>query len=145
MIILDTNVLSALMQSAPEPRAVAWLDQQAPADVWLCAVTVLEARYGLAALPAGERKAKLLARFDTLLHEVLLDRVVPFDDAAARHAAQLAANRKQRGTVVDMRDTFIAGIATARRAAIATRNTRHFADLTVPVINPFLGPAGQNP
>ena len=28
MIVLDTNVLSALMQQAPEPRVVAWLDAQ---------------------------------------------------------------------------------------------------------------------
>ena len=35
------------------------------------------------------------------------------------------------------RDTLIAGIAVARRATIATRNTRHFADLDVPVIDPW--------
>jgi len=31
----------------------------------------------------------------------------------------------------------IAGIALARRAAIATRNVRHFADLGVSVIDPW--------
>jgi len=28
MILLDTNVLSALMQPVPEPLVVAWLDRQ---------------------------------------------------------------------------------------------------------------------
>ena len=39
------------------------------------------------------------------------------------------------------RDTFIAGIAIARRAQLATRNTRHFADLSLAVIDPW-GAAG---
>jgi len=38
-----------------------------------------------------------------------------------------------------MRDTQIAGIALSRRASIATRNTRHFADLDVPVLDPWAG------
>ena len=36
-----------------------------------------------------------------------------------------------------MRDTQIAGIVEARRATLATRNTRHFDDLSTPVINPW--------
>lgn len=35
-----------------------------------------------------------------------------------------------------MRDTFIAGVALARRAVLATRNTRHFDDLRVTVVDP---------
>jgi len=31
----------------------------------------------------------------------------------------------------------IAGIALATRAALATRNTAHFADLSITVINPW--------
>jgi predicted nucleic acid-binding protein len=33
----------------------------------------------------------------------------------------------------------IAGIAIARGATIATRNMRDFADLDIPVINPWVG------
>lgn len=60
-----------------------------------------------------------------------------FDVNAAVQAATLAATRKTHGRPVDMRDTFIAGIALARRATVATRNVRHFDDLTVPVVNPW--------
>lgn len=38
---------------------------------------------------------------------------------------------------VDLRDTVIACIAQGRRATIATRNTRHFEGLEVPVGNPW--------
>jgi predicted nucleic acid-binding protein len=36
-----------------------------------------------------------------------------------------------------MRDTFIAGIAVAHGATLATRNTKHFEDLPMPVVNPW--------
>jgi len=137
MIILDTNVLSALMQQQPDPQVVAWLDDQPADTIWLNSITVFEARYGLALLPAGRRKDLLEQRFEELLQDDLQNRVLLFDLNAAAHAAQLAADRKMRGRPVDMRDTFIAGIALARRAALATRNVRHFDDLSVPVVNPW--------
>jgi len=40
-------------------------------------------------------------------------------------------------TSIHQCDTQIAGIALARRATLATRNVRHFADLKVPVVNPW--------
>jgi len=142
MIILDTNVLSALMQQLPDPQVVAWLDQQAAESVWLTSITVFEARYGLALLSAGQRKTLLQQRLEELLKDDLQNRVLQFDTHAATQAADLAASRKARGhpvDPVDMRDTFIAGIALARRATLATRNTRHFEDISVPVVNPWLG------
>lgn len=138
MIILDTNVLSALMQKQPDPQVVGWLDEQPAESIWLSSVTVFEARYGLALLAAGRRKDILEQQFEALLQEDLQNRVLFFDGQAAEYSAQLAADRKQRGRPVDMRDTFIAGIAVARRATIATRNVRHFDDVSVPVVNPWL-------
>jgi predicted nucleic acid-binding protein len=137
MIVLDTNVLSALMQNVPDAQAVAWLDGQQAESVWITSVTLFEARYGLALLAPGRRKSQLQERFDQLVQEDLESRVLTFDADAAGHAAQLVADRKARGRPVDMRDTFLAGIALARRATLATRNTRHFEDLSVPVVNPW--------
>ena len=137
MIILDTNVLSALMQQQPDPQVVSWLDDQPAESIWINSVTLFEARYGLALLVPGRRKKTMQERFERLLQEDLENRVAVFDSNAAMQSAQLAAERKARGRPVDIRDTFIAGIALARRATIATRNTRHFDDLSVPVVNPW--------
>lgn len=46
MIVLDTNVLSALMRRTPDPNVVAWLDAQPRTSVWITAITVLEVRFG---------------------------------------------------------------------------------------------------
>ena len=137
MIILDTNVLSALMRSAPDLEVVAWLDRQAPDSLWITSITVFEARFGLALLASGRRRRALERAFALLVEEDLDNRVLDFDVAAATAAAGLAAARQQAGRPAGMRDTQIAGIAVARRATLATRNVRHFADLAVPVIDPW--------
>jgi hypothetical protein len=137
VIILDTNVLSALMRKAPEPPVVAWLDRQPAESVWITSITMFEARLGLALLPKGRRRQALETAFARLLEEDLQNRVLDFDSAAAMEAASLAAERQKTGRPVDVRDTQIAGIALARRATLATRNVRHFADLKVPVVDPW--------
>jgi len=137
VIILDTNVLSALMRTTPEVAVVSWLDRQPTESVWITSITLFESRLGLAVLPKGRRQQTLEAAFARLLEEELENRVLDFDSAAAIEAASLAAERQKAGRQVDIRDTQIAGIALARRATLATRNTRHFRDLKVPVIDPW--------
>ncbi|MBI1991338.1 MAG: type II toxin-antitoxin system VapC family toxin [Betaproteobacteria bacterium] len=137
MIVLDTNVLSALMRQVPEAQVVEWLDRQPAESVWITSITLFEARLGLALLPKGRRQQTLEAAFARLLEEDLENRVLDFDSTAATEAASLAAARQKAGRPVDMRDTQIAGIALARRATLATRNVRHFRDLNVPVVDPW--------
>lgn len=137
MIILDTNVLSELMKAVPEPKVIAWLDRQPGESVWITSVTLFEVRMGLALLESGRRRAALEAGLELLLKEDFEGRVLPFDEAAATQAASLAAQRRRDGRAVDFRDTQIAGIALARRATLATRDTRHFADLKSPLVNPW--------
>jgi len=137
VIVLDTNVLSALMRTKPEPVVVEWLDRQPADSVWLTSITVFEARFGLALLPKGRRRTGLERAFDRVLTEDLSSRVLTLDEMAAATAAQLAADRQRAGRIVDLRDTLVAGIAQARRATIATRNTRHFDGLDVPIVDPW--------
>ncbi len=137
MIILDTNVLGALMRTVPDAPVVAWLDRQPAESVWITSITLFEARFGLALLPSGRRRQILEAAFARLLQDDLENRVLDFDSAAATKAASLAAARQKSGRPVDMRDTQIAGIALARRAMLATRNVRHFSDLKISIVDPW--------
>jgi predicted nucleic acid-binding protein len=137
VIILDTNVLSELMQQAPNQQVLGWLDRQPPESVWITSITLLEGRTGLAFLPPGRRRKLLESRFEQLVEKELDARVLPFDADAATQAAALAGARKRVGRIRDIRDTQIAGIVLARRANLATRNVKHFEDLVARVINPW--------
>ncbi len=137
MIVLDTNVLSALMREVPDRPVVEWLDRQAAESIWITSIIVFEARLGLALLPKGKRRQTLESAFNSLMAEDLEGRVLDFDHSAAEAAAQLAAERQRNGQTIDIRDMQIAGIVIARRAELATRNVRHFSDVGIDVINPW--------
>jgi predicted nucleic acid-binding protein len=138
MIVLDTNVLSALMRRSANSNVVAWLDRQPRTSVWTTSITVLEIDFGLQILPTGKRRTLLMAAFESLLSDQIGGRVASFDSAAAQQAGELIASRHKKGRPVELRDTMIAGIVLSRRATLATRNTPHFDDLSVTVINPWL-------
>jgi toxin FitB len=137
MIILDTNVVSALMRDRPEPAVRNWLDRQPPPSVWTTSVTVMEIRFGLTIMSLGRQRSRFERDFEQVIRDDLEDRIVPFDTVAAEETAALMAQRRQSGRTGELRDTMIAGIAIARHATLATRNTRHFADLPVPVVDPW--------
>jgi predicted nucleic acid-binding protein len=139
VIVLDTNVLSALMQREVDPAIVAWLDLQPAESVWTTAVTVFEIRFGLELLPPGRRKRQLEDAFSRALDEDFQGRILAFDAEAAEEAASRAAERRAVGKTVDFRDIEIAGIVSARRAALATRNVRHFIDLGIELVDPWAG------
>ena len=136
MIILDTNVLSALMRQTPDQSVVAWLDQQPRTSVWTTSVTVFEILFGLQIPEAGRRRSRLTAAFEETLAR-LGQRVVTFDVPAAGQASDLMAARHRKGRPGDLRDTMIAGIVLAQHATLATRNTAHFEDAAIPLVNPW--------
>ena len=137
MILLDTNVLSALMQERPDRVVVEWLDQRPAESVWLPALTVFEVRFGLELLAPGSRRRRLEQAFAQALEDDFQGRVVPFDRAAAEAAGRIAAQRRRVGRPVEVRDVQLAGIAEARKASLATRNLRHFEGLGLELLNPW--------
>lgn len=74
---------------------------------------------------------------EQLIGEKFGTRIAPFDTAAAEQAARLMAIRQRAGRPGELRDTMIAGVVLANHATLATRNMRHFADLSVLVVNPW--------
>lgn len=138
MIILDTNVISALMRHDPDGVVVGWLDDQPAQSIWITTVSVFEVHFGLELLPRGHRRRRQLEdAFARALDDEFEGRILPFEPSAARAAAARAAQRRQQGRPIEIRDALIAGIVSARRAALAARNTGHFADLGIRLIDPW--------
>lgn len=137
MILLDTNVLSALMRREADPHIVTWLDSQPPEWIWTTAITVFEIRFGLEILTSGRRRRSLEDAFSKALEEEFEGRVLSFDWRAAQAAAVFAAAQRRAGRPVEIRDVQIAGIAAARNATLATRNMRHFEGIGIDLIDPW--------
>ncbi|HVI09939.1 MAG TPA: type II toxin-antitoxin system VapC family toxin [Candidatus Binatia bacterium] len=136
MIILDSNVVSEVMNPAPDGRVIAWLDSQPRHSIWTTSITVFEVRFGLHTMPAGKRRDAYTEGFENLLDRID-HRIAPFDPDAAQHASTLRATRKTLGRPREDRDTMIAGIVLSRHATLATRNIRDFADISAAVVDPW--------
>jgi toxin FitB len=136
MIILDSNVLSALMRDAPDEMVASWLDRQPRTSIWTSSITILEIQTGLQIMPIGKRRISLSEDFERLLDRID-HRIAAFDEQAARLAAELAGLRQKKGRVGELRDTMIAGIVLANHASLATPNVTHFADIAATVIDPW--------
>lgn len=137
MIILDTNALSELARPVPEPRVRAWYRGQDADNLFVTAVTVAEIGYGVARLPPGRRKSELELRLDVLVHRLFVDRVLPFDQAAAERYGGLVASRERSGRPIDTADAQIAAICLHHGASLATRNVRDFDELGLDVVDPW--------
>lgn len=137
MILLDTNVLSETMRPDPERAVLSWLDDQDATSLYVTAVTEAEIRYGLAILPPGRRREELSAAAEQALGLYLLGRILPFDSAATRAYAEIAAARRATGRPISQADGQIAAIARAKGAALATRNTGDFEGCGLALIDPW--------
>ena len=78
MIILDTNVVSALMRPSPDANVVNWVTGQTALNLYLSTVSEAELRFGVEILPTGARRTKLLDEVDGMLREDFAGRVPPF-------------------------------------------------------------------
>lgn len=138
MIVLDTNVLSEMLRHRPEPRVVAWLERLTQ-SVAITAVTSAELLSGIAVLPDGRRRDQLLAHTELLLEEYdSVELILPVDNDAAYHYADVIARRRRGGRLITMADAQIAAVCRTHGAALATRNIRDFEECGLPgLIDPW--------
>jgi len=136
MIILDTNVISALMKPAEHEAVVVWFDSLAETRLWTTAITVMEVRYGLLRMQNGKRRKQMESTFDNVLSANLQD-VLPFDLRSAEVTATILAQAHANGRNLKIPDCQIAGIAITRNATLATRNIRDFEGLGLKLVNPW--------
>lgn len=137
MILLDTNVVSELMRSSPEPAVEAWIAGHPVEDLFFSAVGEAKLRYGVAVMPTGRRRDRLASEIEGMLREDFEGRVLPFDSDAALAYAEVASARRASGRPAPLADCQIAAIARSRGMSVATRNVRDFTDMGVDVIDPW--------
>lgn len=137
MIVLDTNVVSELMRRKPDPHVVGWVDQQDANTTFVTATTVAELFYGVARLPDGKRKRELTGRAEATVTEDFKQRILPFDDVAARHCADIVVHRERAGRPISTAAAEIASICRSHGAGLATRNVIDFNDTGITVTNPW--------
>lgn len=139
MILLDTNVLSELMKSAPDEIVTRWMAAQPAASLYTTSITQAEILHGVMLLPAGKRRAAIEAAATAMFEEDFAGRILAFGSDAALPYARIAAERRRSGRPISQLDAQIAAIARATGAPLATRNVADFAGCGVKVVDPWQG------
>ena len=137
MIVLDTNVVSELMLPRPNVGVVEWVAAQTASGLYLSTISEAELRYGIAILPAGRRRERLLGEIEGMLREDFAGRILPFDSNAAQAYAAIGAARRSAGHPISHADCQIAAIARSMEASVATRDVDDFEGCGIDVINPW--------
>jgi toxin FitB len=136
VIVLDTNVVSELMKPEPSPAVVEWMSDQIPDLLFTTAITVAEILYGVDLLPKGKRRDQLFHEAEATFATDFADRVLLFDERAARMFGTIAVARRVQGRPIGVLDAQIAAIVRVHGATLATRNTNDFEGCGVRLINP---------
>jgi predicted nucleic acid-binding protein len=137
MIVLDTNVLSELIQPDPEPLVVHWVRDQWMRELGTTTINIAEVKYGFARLPGGRRRDELERKFTALITRGLGSRIFDFDQPAADIYGDVRVARQRMGRHLEGFDGLIAAIALSRGFTVATRNVADFDGCGLRLINPW--------
>ena len=137
MIILDTNVVSEFMTSPPDGAVLNWLNAQETTSLYLSTITIAEIGFGLNAMPPGKRRRLLQERFEQFVATAFDQRILSFDQDAARIYGEILGHRREIGRPMSNFDGQIAAIARSRDFGLATRNVKDFEECQILLVNPF--------
>lgn len=77
---MDTNVVSELRKTKPNPKVKAWSDAQSPQELYLSAITLAEIRYGIELQQDAGLREELNHWLDRKLRPWFAGRILAIDE-----------------------------------------------------------------
>lgn len=133
MLILDTNVLSALRRPERSSAVAEWLTRQDETKLYLSVITLGEIVRGIAMQERTDPPfARDLRAWLTRTVTLFSDRLLSFGAAEAQIWGRLSAQIGHSGA-----DLLIAATALSHDATVVTRNVADFVPTGCRIDNPF--------
>lgn len=118
MVLLDTSFLVDVLRGVKNmERIMDRLDREE--DVYITAISIMELNYGALKSADEEEQARLLsflASFDLL----------EFNVDSSIEASKIKYDLESSGSMIEIEDIMIAGIAKSNKQKLVTRNVKHF-------------------
>lgn len=140
MYLLDTNVLSELTATRPDPGALQWVLDQDQAQLFVSVISLGELRFGVERLPVGSKRVKLQRTLDDWIIE-FKKRVLDFDLNVAWTWGKLLRDAEVRRVTMPRVDAMLAATAEVHGLTLVTRNVRDFKGWGGSVFNPWPQPS----
>ena len=135
--LLDTCVISEALNKQPNPKALEFVDNLDPEEVYLSAITIGELYKGIARLPASRRKNELQAWFEDELLVRYEGKILSLDADVLMTWGGLVAKLEADGCVMPAMDSLIAAIVLTHDMTLVTRNVSDFKNSGVKIANPW--------
>ena len=133
--LLDTCTISESTYPQPHAGVLDWLRRHHH-DCAIAAASFAEIHYGIACLPHGAKRNRLQA-WALELAQQFEGRILASDDAVWRQFGDLKASLRAMDRMQDALDMVIAATALHHGLPLVTRNTRHFQDTGLRLVNPW--------
>ena len=137
--LLDTCVISELINKQPRQRVVDWIDRVDSDYLYLSIITVGKIRKGIEKLADLRRKIDLLA---WLQHNLLIrfrSTLLSLDVETMLVWGTMNGQLAQKGTPLPAIDSLIAALAVHYDLTLVTRNVADFQAAPITVFNPWEG------
>ncbi|AMJ58972.1 type II toxin-antitoxin system VapC family toxin [Bosea sp. PAMC 26642] len=135
--LLDTNVVSEPQKPRPAAAVERFFRETPERNLYVSVVTTAELYRGLALMTPGHRHFALSRWITEALPRRFGGRLLPVTVSIAARWGDIMAHSHRTGLNMSIMDGFLAATAAEHDLTLATRNVRHFADLGVPVFNPW--------
>ena len=136
--ILDTNVISELVAAQPSSKVMRWISELDPNQIYLSVIAIGELKKGIENCLIPERRDLL----DQWLQEDLFvrfeDHILPIDIETMLLWGSMNAQLEAIGRPITAIDALLAATAKQHQYTLVTRNTSHFENTGIFLINPWM-------
>ena len=136
--LLDTCVVSELINKTPDKAVVEWVDGQDSDYLHLSVVTIGEVQRGICKLGTSARASKLQ---DWLNEDLIVKfdrRIIPIDVNVMEGWGRLMAGLNSMGLSLPIMDSLVAATAIVHGFTLVTRNVKDFENSGIKLHNPWL-------
>ena len=135
--LLDTNILSELRRSRPEPKVVSFVAARKLDLLFVSSVTLAEIRFGIERVGEPERRAALTDWLALRVRPMFEGRILPVsEDVMLRWRLLVEGGRKARFTY-SQPDLIIAAAALVHDLTVVTRDAQGFLRAGASVFDPW--------
>lgn len=141
--LLDTNVLSELRRPSPSVHVLTFIARQPLHRLYVSSVTFAEIRFGIEQLTDAARRTELQEWLTNRLRPMFDDRCLAITEDIMLKWRLLVDEGRRVGHTFSQPDLIIAATALHHGLTLVSRNTSDFDKTGVPLLNPWLEPAGN--
>ena len=135
--ILDTNIVSELINKLPNQKVTAWVKDIDRKNLYLSVITIGEIRKGVEKLPKSSRRKNIQDWFEKELLIGFEERILPLDLSVILLWGELVGELEKKGRKLPTLDSLIAATTKYHNYTLVTRNIKDFDGIDIMLFNPF--------